>query len=93
MTEHGENGSDFRHLNEQWSARLLGFKRGVGTGPCLPEYTELSAEFKCVSNPNKGPYCGSLHFPPEKTSEDDLCASLDEAIAQSERKTLTRAPQ
>ena len=93
MTEPGANGIGFRCLNEQWGARLLGPKRGVGSGPYLPEYTELSAEFRWLSNPNIGPYYGSLHFPPDKASENDLCASLQEAIAQSQRTALTWTPE
>lgn len=78
----------FRHLGEEWEATGLGTGHGVGFG-ILPRITSWAAEFRCLTNPQRGPFRGRIpEAEASAVSEDALRAALEipvvvEALRQS----------
>jgi hypothetical protein len=67
----------FRHLGDEWEATGLGTGHGVGFG-FIPRISSWAAEFRCVTDPQRGPFQGRI---PESdasdVSDDVLRAALE----------------
>jgi hypothetical protein len=78
-------GRRFRHLDEEWEVEALGMAHGVGVGE-VPQLTDWGVEFRCISNPSKGPYRADVHRPDlSKVSEDELKRTLEHAAAKAQQ--------
>jgi hypothetical protein len=86
-------GRRFRHLGEEWdaeSAGTAGGTGGVGEGEGT-KVTEWEVEFRCLSNPSKGPYKGNIGRPnPAEVSEDDLKTALEHAISEHKIEAIKK---
>ena len=86
----------FRHLGEDWEAHgaagLAG--SGIASGVVIAEASNWGVTFRCVSNPAKGSFLGSLYsklvLDVQQVPEADLRESLDTAVAEAKGK-LTAA--
>lgn len=79
----------FRHRDEEWEAEATGAGHGVGFGERPPSITSWGVTFRCLSNPAKGSYFGSIaKADVGQVSEQDLRKSLDTAIARAVLKAL-----
>lgn len=68
------------YLHEEWEVGPTGGGHGVGSGH-IPSITNWGMSFRCLSNPNKGPYYGHLHTPdPNQATEEALIEILNRAI-------------
>lgn len=77
----------FLHLGEEWEATGLGTGHGVAFG-FIPKITSWAAEFRSVSDPNRGPY--HAHIPsadPTTVPDDALRQALEGPIVVESLKT------
>ena len=78
----------FHHLGEDWTAEAGYGATGVGVGgddDRLPKFNRWYVTFTCKSNPDRGPYCGSVRKRDiREVPEDDLRSALEKAISRDQ---------
>lgn len=76
-------GRQFRHLGEEWHAETTGTSFGVGSGPHGSQITSWGVEFRCLSDPSKGPFFGRIGKPEiSQVPEEELKEKLKDAEAE-----------
>ena len=77
-------GREFRHDEEDWYAETTGTSSGVGSGPHGSQITSWGVEFRCLSDPSRGPFFGHIGKPEiSQVPEEELKKKLKDAEAES----------
>ena len=69
----------FKFSGDEWEAEGTGTSVTVG-----PDTENLGVSFRCITDPTKGPYDGTIReVNPYHVSRDELITALGEAIKES----------
>lgn len=82
----------FGHVGEEWEAQGTGTGVASGFGSVVPEASNWGVNFRCVSNPAKGTFQGSLHSTSapdlDRVPEAELRQSLNAALSNAKDKLI-----